>query len=152
MPRDCLTEERAVVLVERVEIYHLAVEPLLVEVEHVGDTTAHAGGDVASGAAEDDDAPPRHVLAGMVTDALDDRDRTGVADAEPLPHDAAHEHLAAGGAVEDDVARDDVVLRTERRVGVGGYADPPAGHPFPDVVVGVSDEPHRDAARNERAE
>ena len=36
-----------------------------------------------------------HVLAAVVADALDDRGRAGVADAEPLADPAAQEHLAA---------------------------------------------------------
>ena len=67
----------------------------LVEVEHVGDAAGHAGGEVAAGRAEDDDAPAGHVLAAVVADALDDRGGAGVADAEPLADLAAQEDLAA---------------------------------------------------------
>ena len=41
-------------------------------VEHVGDAAAHAGGEVAAGPAEHDDAAAGHVLAAVVADALDD--------------------------------------------------------------------------------
>ena len=45
---------------------------------------AHAGPDVPAEIAEDDDGAARHVLAGVVADALDDGRRAGVADAEAL--------------------------------------------------------------------
>ena len=86
-----------------------------VVVEHVGDAAAHAGGEVAAGPAEHDDAPAGHVLAAVVADALDDGVGAAVAHGEALAGDAAEEGLAAGRAVERDVADDDVVLGHERR-------------------------------------
>ena len=55
-----------------------------------------------------------HVLAAVIADTLDHRDRAGVAHAEALAGDAANERLAGGGAVQRDVADDDVVLGTAR--------------------------------------
>ena len=75
--------------------------------------------EVAPGRAEHDDAPAGHVLAAVVADALDDRGRAGVAHAEALADDAAEVRLAAGRAVERDVAGDDVLLGDERRLAVG---------------------------------
>ena len=74
----------------------------------------------------------------MVADALDDGDRAGVAHAEALAGDAAEEGLAAGGAVEDHVAGDDVVLGDERRVVGRADDDAAAGQALADVVVGVA--------------
>ena len=42
-----------------------------VAVEHVGDAAAHAGGEVAAGAAEHDHAAAGHVLAAVIANALD---------------------------------------------------------------------------------
>jgi hypothetical protein len=50
----------------------------------------------------------------VVADPLDDGQRAGVAHAEPLADDAAHEDLPGGGPVEDHVAGDDVLLGGER--------------------------------------
>ena len=122
------------------------------EVQHVGDPAGHAGGEVAPGRSEHDHAPAGHVLAAVVADALDDGHRAGVADAEALADLAAQERLAGRRAVEDDVAGDDVLLGDERGVGVRADDDPPAGQALAEVVVGVADEPQRDAARQERAE
>ena len=70
-----------------------------VGVVHVGDAAAHAGAEVPPGRAEHDDAPTGHVLAAVVADAFDHRERTGVADAEALADEAAEEDLAARRAV-----------------------------------------------------
>ena len=93
-----------------------AAREVAVRVEHVGDAAAHAGGEVAAGPAEHDDAPAGHVLAAVIADALDHRERAAVADGEPLAGDAADVRLAARRAVERDVADDDVLLGDERRV------------------------------------
>ena len=100
-------------------------------VEHVGDAAAHAGGEVAAGAAQHDHRAAGHVLAAVVADALDDGHGAAVADGEPLAGQAVDEHLAAGGPVEERVADDDVFLGVEGRAGRGLHDDPPAGEPLP---------------------
>src|SRR3954447_10411913 len=100
--RDVLGDEVAdldrVGLVHRAEVLDdrrvdLGAEgPVLVE--HEGQPAAHAGREVAPGRAEHDDAPARHVLAAVVADLLDDRDRARVAHPEALAGDAAEERLA----------------------------------------------------------
>src|SRR5690606_1008117 len=64
------------------DLDHLAVDLRRIEIEHPGGAAAHAGGDVAPGRAEDHDAAAGHVLQRVVTDALDDGGRPGVAHAE----------------------------------------------------------------------
>ena len=103
---------------QRFQVDHLAVaaaRELAVGVEHVGDAAAHAGREVAPGPAEHDDAAAGHVLAAVIADAFDDHRGAAVAHAEPLAGHAADERLAAGRAVERDVADDDVLLGLERR-------------------------------------
>ena len=85
-------------------------------VQHVGDAARHAGGEVAPRRAEHDDAPAGHVLAAVVAHALDDGAGAAVADAEALAGHAADVRLAAGRAVERDVADEDVLLGDERRL------------------------------------
>ena len=103
---------------ERLEIDHLAVaaagEPRLA-VEHVRDAAAHPRGEIAARPSKDDHAAAGHVFAGMVADAFDHHVRAAVADAEALARHAAHVRLAAGRAVERDVADNNVVLGSERR-------------------------------------
>ena len=118
VPLDAVAQPGRVVVVGLLDVDHLEVDPAeepAVLVEHVGDAAGHAGAEVAAGAAEHDDPPAGHVLAAVVADALDHRDRARVAHAEALADDAADEDLAAGRAVEHDVAGDDVLLGDEGR-------------------------------------
>ncbi|GMA85060.1 hypothetical protein GCM10025868_03100 [Angustibacter aerolatus] len=88
----------------------------------------------------------------MVAHALDDRGGAGVAHAEPLPRQAAHEHAAGGGAVRDHVAGDHVLLGDEGALVLRADDEPAAGQPLAEVVVGVAEQPQRDAARHEGPE
>src|SRR6266545_7826211 len=88
----------------------------------------------------------------MVAAALDDRRDTRVADAEPLAREPADERLPAGGAVEGDVADDDVLLRHEGRLARRRDDDLAAREPLADVVVRVTLEDEGEAPRRERAE
>ena len=81
----------------------------------VGDAARHAGGEVLAGRPEHDHPAAGHVLAAVVADRLHDRVDAAVADAEALAGHAADVRLAAGRAVEGDVADDDVLLGDERR-------------------------------------
>src|SRR3954468_23434714 len=83
-------------------------------VEHVRDPAAHAGREVAPGAAEDHRAPAGHVLAAVIADALDDGRRARVADREALAGKPAEECTASGRPVQDGVADQHVLLSLER--------------------------------------
>ncbi len=126
-----------------------AVDPLGLEVQHVGDAAGHAGREVAPGRPEDDGLAAGHVLAPVVAHALDDGGGAGVADAEPLAHHAPDERLAGGRAVEADVAGDDLAVEQVAR---RGDRDPAARQALADVVVGVAGQLQRDPLRHERAE
>ena len=152
VPLDEHLQQVDVLAVERLEVDHLGVDPLLVQVEDVRRAAAHAGREVAADATEHDHLPARHVLAAVVADALDDGGGAAVADREPLPHQTPHEDLAVGGAVEQHVAGDDVALRHQRRVRRRADRDPAARQALAEVVVRVADQPQGDAARQERAE
>ena len=90
----------------------------------VGLAAGHPGAEVAADRAEDDDGAARHVLAGVVADALDDRDRARVADGEALAGAAGAEELAAGRAVENGVA-EQAPGRRRRRPAGGSTIRPP---------------------------
>src|SRR5829696_10597661 len=80
------------------EVDEAAVEvrgELALGVEHVGDPAAHAGGEVAPGRAEHDHAAAGHVLAAVVTRALDDRAGARVAHREALAGEPAEERAPA---------------------------------------------------------
>ena len=104
------------------------------------------------GRPEHDHAAAGHVLAAVIAHALDHRVDAAVAHAEALARHAADVGLAAGRAVERDVADDDVFLGDEGRAVRRVDDDLAARQPLADVVVGVAFERQRDAARHERAE
>ena len=85
----------------------------LVRIEHVRDAAAHARREVPAGPAEHDDPAAGHVFAAVIADAFDDGERAAVAHREAFAGDAAEVRLAAGRAVERDVADEDVVLGDE---------------------------------------
>ena len=77
-----------------VELDHLGVEVVDENVVRVVDEahpTGHSRREVAAGRTEDDDLAAGHVLAAVVTDALDDRVCARVAYREPLTHLATQE-------------------------------------------------------------
>ena len=82
-------------------------------VEHVGDASAHPGREVAAGGSQDHDPAASHVFATMIPDALDDRVSAAVAHTEALGRDAAEEALAGRGAVEHNVADQDLLFGAE---------------------------------------
>src|SRR5262249_60246025 len=86
-----------------------------VEIQQVGEATAHAGAEVPACAAEHDDAAPGHVLAAVVADALDHRLGAAVAHAEALARDALEVRLSPGRPVQHHVAGHDVLGRAEAR-------------------------------------
>ena len=70
----------------------------------------------------------------MVADAFDHRDGAGVAHREALADHAADERFAAGRAVQDHVAGDDLLLGDESRpgpIGEGRTIRRPPDRPFP---------------------
>ena len=100
-------------------------------VEHVGDAAAHAGGEVAAGRAEHDHAPP--VMYSQPwsptpsTTALAPELRT----AKRSPARPRKNASPRGGAVEGDVADDDVVLGLEAAPSGGRTASMPPERPLP---------------------
>src|SRR5439155_5257677 len=103
---------------ERLEIHHLRVAASLEltrGVEHVRDAPAHAGGEIPTRSSEDDHTSARHVLAAVIPYPFDDRQRPAVSDGKAFAGDAAEVGFAASGAVERDIADEDVVLGHEPR-------------------------------------
>src|SRR6185437_7083512 len=95
---------------------------------------------------------PRHVLAAVVADRLDDRLQSAVAHAEALARHAADVRLPGGRAVEGDVADDDVFLGDEGRSGRRVDDELAAREPLADVIVRIALERERHPVRQERPE
>ena len=120
------------------ELVVVAVDEVALEVEHVGEAAGEAGAEVEAGAAEHAHRPSRHVLAAVVSRALDHGHRAGVAHREALAGHPGGVQLAARGAVEAGVAHDDGVLRHEARAARVAQHDAAGRHPLADVVVGIA--------------
>src|SRR5262245_23080073 len=153
-PHEAL-DDGLVIRAERLEVHALRVHALgevAVLVEDVGQAAAHPGSEVAARAAEDDYRAPRHVLAAVVADTLDHGLGAAVAHREALARGALEVGLAGGGAVERDVAGDDVLGRVEGRAARYRDDDLRAGEALAAVVIGVALDPQRDPARAEGAE
>jgi hypothetical protein len=101
---------------------------------------------------EHDDGPAGHVLAAMITDALDDGGGPRVADSKALAGDTGEEGFALGRAVEDGIADDDVVRRLATETGTRTDDDPPTRQALADVVVGFANQVQGHAARQKGAE
>src|SRR5207237_7868337 len=125
-------------LVNRMEFDHTHVSFALegtILVEYVSQASAHPGGEVAPGFAKDDHQPASHVLASMVSDTFDYRGGAAVAYGEALAGKTAKECLPAGGAVECNVADEDVFLGLKGRLLRRGGDHGAARQPFAAVVV-----------------
>src|SRR3954452_24674809 len=130
----------------------LAVEPSLEHVDAADDERAparHAGGEVAADLTEHDDGAVRHVLAAVGADSLDDGDRSGVPDREPLARAPGAVELAARRAVQDGVPEQ---VRRSDRVRRRDDDDAPAAHALADAVVRLALQIELDAGREECAE
>src|SRR5690606_10480661 len=112
----------------------------------------HAGGEVAAGGAEHDDAAAGHVFEAVVAHAFDDGGDAGVAHREAFAGAAADVEFAAGRAVEGDVADDDVFGGRKAGGRGGAHNDLAAGEALADVVVGVAFEAEGHALGHECAE
>src|SRR5438876_8147015 len=77
-----------------------------------------------------------HVLAAMVAHALNDRAGSAVAHGKALSRPPRGKQPAAGGAIEDGIAEDDVPIgHAHQRPGRPDHDDA-ARHPFADIIVG----------------
>src|SRR5208337_2188119 len=79
-----------------------------------------------------------HVLAAVVANALDDCGGAGIAYRKPLTGHAVEVRLTAGGAVEADVANQDILLRSKFRGARRIENQFSAGKSFADIVVGLA--------------
>src|SRR5262245_18026258 len=141
-------DERAqrldVLVVECVDVDHLVVHTPVeraVRVPYEREAATHSGREIAAGRAEDDRAPAGHVLASVIADAFDDRRRARVAHTEALADEPADERVPIGGAVQNHVAGDDVVLGDELGRAGRPQHQRAARQTLAEVVVGVAFEP-----------
>src|SRR3954464_15373005 len=139
---------------QRLELYELLVAPGdegAVVVEHIRDASAHSSSEVSSGAADHQDTARSHVLTAVVTHTLDHRHRTAVADGEPLAGNSRDVGFAARGAIQTDVADDDVLVGGEGRRRRRVDDQLASGQTLAPEIVRITLYRQSDAARDERA-
>ena len=103
-------------VLDAAKLNHLLVDlalEVLVNVQNVSDTSRHTSGEVATSAAKAENATTCHVLATVVTHALNNGSDTRVTDSETLGSHTAEETGTSGSAVETDVTDDHVLLGLE---------------------------------------
>ena len=93
--------------------YHRLVRAhiqIVVLIQYISDSTAHAGGKVLSGSTEDYDTTTGHVLTSVITDPLNNGCRTGVTNTETFTCDTIDECLTTCRAIQSNVTDDDVLI------------------------------------------
>src|SRR5204862_6019426 len=104
----------------RLKINRRQITALLSEitflVEDIGNAPTHSGREISAARSEHHDQTVSHVFAAVVTDSLHNRGRAGIADGEAFARDAAEERLAASGAIEHDIADQNVFFRSKARL------------------------------------
>ena len=82
-------------------------------VKNIGDAAAHAGGKISAAGSEHQDQALGHVFATVVADAFDHSGRSGIANGKALAGDSVEKRFAAGGAVEGNVADQNIFFGGE---------------------------------------
>jgi hypothetical protein len=123
------------------EINHRSIT-LLLElselIEHERHPAAHTSSEVSARTSEHDDCAARHVLAAMIADSLDYRDRAAVPDSEPLADNSCDVRFAGCRAVEYRVAGQNRLIGNELRALGMPQNQPAAGKSLADVIIGFS--------------
>jgi len=148
---DETTNERDLLgLLDRGEFDHLLVDLLfevLVNVEHVGNTSGHTGSEVATSRSENENTTASHVLASVVTDTLNNGCSTGVTHTETLSSNTAEEASTLGSTVQADVTNQNVLLSTVNSSARRVDDQATTGQTLTNVVVGVTLELEGDTGR-----
>src|ERR1700736_5082954 len=114
------------------ELEVVAIDEVALQIEHVRESAREARSEVDTGPAEHAHDTTCHVLATVITGALDDRDRAGIAHCKALARNTGGKQLAARSAVQAGVAHDDGFIVGEARIARMPQDDLAAGHSFAD--------------------
>src|ERR1700730_5845294 len=82
-------------------------------VENVSHPATHASGKISPAGPEHQDQAPGHVFATVIANSFDHSSRSGVANCKALARDSVEKRFAAGGAVEGNVANQNILLGCE---------------------------------------
>ena len=128
-------------LLERIHVLVHSPVQAVIRIQHIGDASAHAGGKILAGRPENDGPSAGHILKTVVSAALRHRDSTGITDAETLARPSADISLACRGAVQRNIADDDIFTCPERRGFWRNHHQFASGEALAESVVGVSGQP-----------
>ena len=132
-------------------LIHAAVEAV-VQIQHIGDASAHAGCKVFARSAKNDGAAAGHIFQTVVTAALRHQGCAGIADAEAFSRDAVEIGLAGRRSKEGDVAHNYILFRLKGAVFVRKDNEFAAGQTLAETVVGVAGQADGNAFGQEGAE
>jgi hypothetical protein len=128
-------------LLDRANLDHLHVDLRLevtIDIQDVGNSARHTSREVATSSSENDNATASHVLAAVVTNALNDGRSTGVSDSKPLGGDTAEEAATGSSTVQADVSNKDVLLCLEHGRARGVDDQATTRQTLTDVIVGIA--------------
>ena len=111
---------------------------LLVFIDNVGDSAAHACSKISSGRSEYHHPSAGHVFTTVISNSLYNGVGSAVADGETLSGDSPEKCFSGGGAIKNGVSNQDVFFRFEGRLLRGINDQSSAAEPFAGIVVGVS--------------
>src|SRR3981189_1360204 len=124
------------------EINRLQIAALFGEVaalvKNIGNAAAHAGGKISPAGSEHQDQAPGHVFAAVVADSFDHSSRSGIAHRKALASTSIEERFAAGGAIESNVADQNIFLGSESGPARRIHYQPSTGQTLADVIVGLA--------------
>src|ERR1700761_5360882 len=129
----------------------LLADKAAVLIEHPCDAAGHAGAEVLSGAAQHQDSSAGHVFAAVVAYTFDDSGGARIAHGETLAGTAGGKEAARGGAIERDIAEQDVVRALTRSIALGAKHDLTPAEAFADKIVGQAFEDETHARNGEGA-
>ncbi len=129
----------------------LLADKAAVLIEHPCDAAGHAGAEVLAGAAQHQDGSAGHVFAAVVAHTFDDGGGAGVAHGEALAGTAGGKEAARCGAIERDIAEQDVVRALTCGIALGAKHDLAAAQALAHEIVGESFEDETHAGNREGA-
>ena len=121
-------------------------------IQNVGNAAGHARGKIAAGLAQHHHRSLGHILAAMVAHRFHHGRGAGVPHRKAFTGHPVEEGLAAGGAVENHVAHQDVFFGLKRGIPRRVDDEPAAGKPLAHVIVGLAFQSQGDASGQEGAE
>ena len=117
----------------------------MLRVKDIRNAARHSGRKVASCFSKDDHRAARHILAAVVTHALNNRRRTGIAHAKAFTCNAGDKRTAAGCAVKRNVANNHILRRLKYTRRVSADNQLTAGESLSEIIVAVAGQRKRHA-------